>query len=219
MISWWRADFFHFSDATTASNPANNTSVTYWQDSSGYSNTLVNNSGTCTYNTGLINSQPGLTFSSCYLQSSAGPGAWTGAITVFVVFKNTGPACGTLLTGPGQVNWRTDCDSSKELSMNQSGVGGVGTGTAAADANWHQANFSCDTGSNPVFRLDRAADATISGAACNFNGSRVGINGPGSRGGADLFVGAMAEMIIYGRVLSSTEKTTVETYLNTKYGL
>ena len=226
LVAWWSADCISLSDASTCATPSNGSTVTLWYDRSGNSLNLVNNTGTCTFNTAQINSKPAVNFSSCGLTFSSSNYAYAfrGAVTVFAVIHGTNSgASGTIIAGPlnpKSFQYRYNGAGAKEQAFVNTGVASLGTGTAASDTSYHQINVKCDITTNPSFRIDRATDTTISGASCSaVSGGAQSSVGYRVDAGNEFFPGDLAELLYYSRVLSSAEITTVETYLNSKYGL
>jgi hypothetical protein len=217
---WISADCITVTDASTCSAPANGTSISTWDDRSGNYLHFLQNNGTCTYNTSQINGLPAVSFSSCQMKAFAYP-PFQYDITVFIVMQRSGGTKGGLFgvsVNQGFYYW-TDSSGKQQGSDDNNSVQ-TGTGTAAADTNWHQMNVGCTHASHPSFRLDRSADATLSGANCSLNeNTGIWAIGYNSVAGGEDLAGSIAEIIVYRRLLSSAEITTVETYLHSRYNL
>jgi hypothetical protein len=237
MDAWFSADCPIISDAGSCGAPANGTSIDVWADRSGQGGFAAANTTPCVYNTNQINSKPAMTFSgSCgeYLISSnlINRNTWRDALTVFLVAKLAATGSNMAYLGGGtngDVEYRAN--TAKEQELLKENTNSLGEGTAAADTSWHQMNFSCTTSTNiaavtvPAFRINRATDTTLpnstilSCSTLGFNNARITDIGYDGGSGAEVLNGSIAEIIIYGRILSSTEFTEVESYLHTKYGL
>jgi hypothetical protein len=198
----------------------NGTGVMHWYNTyTGGILTALNTPGP-TYNTAQLNSLPAVTF----------PGSTVGEMaiqypvtlkqsTTFVVFKpSTVTAIGIFDGGAtGAMQLRTT--PSGFLEMDKDFVSIIATDTTALTAGtWYQADVTYDgisTG-NWGFRVDRAAGASgtnllsITAATSSFGYSAQS---------ASPFFGQIAEIIVYGRVLSGAEITTVENYLHSKWGV
>lgn len=232
---WFSADCITVTNASTCSSPSNGTSIDTWDDRSG--NAIVAwSTNPCTFATSQINSQPAVSFNgSCGSYNLIAIGAatqWRNHITIFAVAKAavTGSNLG-IIGGNNDVYYRIPgAAQSKEQQISDQNIADLGNGTHAVDTNWHQMNVTCTISTlisasvQPIFRIDRSSDATLNGANCNrwnSNSNSVAIQtlGWGGSNVNELFNGSIAEVIVYNRVLSSTEITDVESYLHAKYGL
>lgn len=232
MTIWWQAD-----QGNNCAGPCSNgSSQSSWADQSG-----SGNNGTLTpaitsacvasvYNTNQINGKPAVTFNgnntvgseTCFSIGNAGvPIAWSGGVTEFSVVKFTGVS-GTSYTitsgGAGVFSWSHGGGAQLQNSSKACNAA-LGTGTASFDTNWHQMNTTYNSSTGAwAFRLDRANDN--SGTNAQTMGSTFLVLGTDPCGGGiRSFLGQIAEFILYNRVLSAGEITTVETYLNSRYAL
>lgn len=226
LLLWWDAGFgANCSGATCTNGASQNT----WADRSGHGNTGILNgvvTSTCiasVFNTAQINGQPALTFignnsvgsDTCF--GLTGSGLTNTSTTMFVVAKVASTAAvNTIVSGSnGAFDWRAN--TTKMQEANKACVSSLGTSTSAVNTSWHQLNVTYN-GTAINFRTDRAADGSASpGVAITSTFRGIGINPCG--GGLEAYNGQIAEYILYNRVLSGGEITTVETYLNGKYGL
>jgi hypothetical protein len=141
-----------------------------------------------------------------------------GSKTIFAVVKLTGTGTkGMIVSGnAGSIGYWMANTGPKLHGIDDVFVAQIGLSTSNADTNWHQINVTYN-GSAYAFRLDRAADGSGTNAqTITDNQTVIGRN---DQGGYEYFLGELAEIFIYSRVLSGAEITSVETYLNTKYGL
>ncbi len=211
-------------------NPSDGTTVSTWVDQSGNSRTLTMVAGTCTLHTNQINSLPAVTFASGCRGNLASSIAWvsgsSGGITEFVVLSLSSTSAVAVIAS-GTVsntfvyafakcyNDSSNAEQSAGLDENQ----GVGCGTATATTTFHQMNVTAKDLTNPIFRLDRASDATRLGAGGTFAGAITAV-GADVQGGINFpFPGQLSFLAVYNRILTGPEITQVETYLHTKYGL
>lgn len=140
-------------------------------------------------------------------------------VTIFVVFNPTSVSqlqpvfCGT--TGGFCLSMN---GATHELEILKDNVSIICTSTTALSAStWYQVNATYTQGSACAFRVARAAAgsssiSTVTGSA-NY---AIGYDPNG--GGADL-AALVAAIIVYDRVLSGPEITSVENYLNAKWGV
>jgi hypothetical protein len=127
-----------------------------------------------------------------------------------------GVSCGGDLQGFGYFTGPT-----RKQALEAQDVVQLGAGTAVLDQLWHQTNVvqtNNSAGFAIAFRLDRASDATSASSANNLTGTIHSI-GDDFRSTNQVYAGYIAEIILYNRVLTGTEVTTIETYFHTKYGL
>jgi Flp pilus assembly protein TadG len=94
---------------------------------------------------------------------------------------------------------------------------GTSTATFAASA-WHQANVTYDDSTGAfAFRVDRAADNSgTSVQTITVVGAGVGYNPQLGTGNLNAKIAAL---IVYGRVLTGPEITSVENYILAKWGV
>lgn len=98
--------------------------------------------------------------------------------------------------------------------LNYEGVSG-GSGTTTATAGYHVFTNSAPGSTTGVMLVDGVQVSTNVNAAPNGTSLTIGFS-PGSN---HAWQGPIAEVIVYDRALSTTERKQVEAYLGTKYGI
>jgi hypothetical protein len=161
---------------------------------------------------------------TCYAIGSGFTGGMNlgAACTIFVVMAGPRTADTCLLGATVSTGIELDFTSAGQLSLVNAGHAVLSTSSAATPpaANaFFQGNVTYDgTTGNIAFRIARAAAGTASGTThpltagtqCIFT-QTAAISAP--------FVGNMAELAVFNRVLSGTEISTVEAYLLAKWGV
>lgn len=149
------------------------------------------------------------------------------AVTIFVVHKPGSMTSGAVPTFIGgqssSLTFRlnaTATDSAK-FELIKTSVAGIGTGSTSnvTTGTAYQANVTYSDSSGAwAYRINRAAAGSgtniqsITAASDSFAWST-------SSPSSTYLNGDIAELIVYNRVLSSTEITTIENYLNAKWGV
>lgn len=228
MLVWYQAGS---SPDCSGSPCTNGAAQNNWTDLSGNGNTGIVN-GTrklstagpvCTaptFNTNQINGKPALTFNGttdCF-GLSAGSGVSYLDIMVFAVVKET---VGESLLGSNSTGFNYQLGATQAIT--KACTTAIATSNTSIIGSWVQINAYLDNNvpfANPwAFRLNRAADGSgTTGTTVIPPATGLGGNGC-SAGALEMYSGQIAEFLLYNRVLSSTEITTVETYLNSRYGL
>jgi hypothetical protein len=173
---------------------------------------------TCT--TGGLNSLPTAAFTSAgepYV--IPGAGFVLKNATIFVVFSCSAPAGPVAFIGTSGGSGLVFRIYANVLGVLSDLVGGGGAGTATVVANtWYQANVTyADATGAFAFRQARTAAGSGTGSV---NVVTAGTNWLGSGGGgSENYQGSIAAIIVYNRVLSSAEITSVENYLFAKWGV
>ncbi len=198
--------------------------LTAWPDSSG--NGYVTNQPISThapaYKTGIVNGKPVVRFSATRgdaVRSSAPTSA--SDQTLFVVLKpNSGSLSGTPMIRNPDVGALLLRLSSGKIDLVRAGVAIIGTGGTTLSSS----SFSiiCGTYSSATswaVYLNGTADGSGSTTVTLTSGGVM--NGLGSDGifGGNSFDGDIAELITYSAVLGSTDRGTVTSYLQSKYGI
>lgn len=226
MSVWYSADCITYS-SSVCSVPATGTAITAWADRSGNANNLTKATGTCTFNTAQINTQPAVTFASCGFSMASGIGTGTGTYTMFVVMKRSsttgkGDFSSCSPSTQGCFKYHTG-DTSKIEGVDSAGNAMIGLGTAAPDTSWHQLNTKVAAGTGVTFslafRLGRSADPIGSSTSNTGFSNPVKAIGYDAQNNNEFFAGQIAELILYNYGLTGTDITQAEAYLNTKYGL
>lgn len=211
--------------ATTCSTPSSGSTINSsgWVNRYGvanYNNTSI--TGTCTYNANQINGLPAVSFSSCAFNLGSTPsnGITPTVFSAAAVWANASTSAkGTLIgSGAGGPAYWT-CASSKQQGIDKQGISQEGSGTAACDTSWHQANGIGINSAFPLFRIGEATDTTINGTTGSFTGPAtvIGRNNLASPG--EYLNGNLAELVYYSTQLTSAQITILETYFHNRYGL
>lgn len=183
--------------------------------------TLPNNSNV-TVDSTTLNSLPVLSWSA----SSAGRTALVGngyilsnGLTVFAIYKPASfSSSPTLFSGSsGAFQIRTNTSGVIELAKSNTAIIGTSNTGVLATGTWAQLNATYSSSGAFAFRVARAAAGSGSNLQSITSASNAIAWDPGN-GGQDLN-GLLAALIVYGRVLNSTEITNVENYFNTKWGV
>ncbi len=237
MLIWYEADVGSNCSGGTCSDGATQDT---WADQSGNGttghgdNTLklgtgVANCQSGVYHTNQINGKPAVTFASatptCFAHTAASN---LSAASAFVVLTWTSAclwttganACDVMGSNGGGLNWFPGHSSGHPLLL-KACTSLIATSTATTTSGaWYQENFTYDSSSGAwAFRVNQAGGGSGTNIQ-TISGGQTGIGGNGcATGSEDFLQGQMAEFILYNRVLSGGEITTVETYLNGKYGL
>ena len=230
MLIWWKADVGNNCGGSACTDGASQNS---WADQSGNGNNgtltpaIVGPCVASIYHTNQINGKPAVTFNgnntdtmeTCFSVGNTGAGLNNQSATtaVLVVKLAQTAADNSFISGAGNsFNWRSATTAHMQQAL-KACTASLGTSTSVSNTSWHQLNVTYN-GTTVTFRTDRAADGTASPAtAITVNWLTLGINPCG--GSLETLSGQVAEFILYNRVLSGGEITTVETYLNSKYGL
>jgi hypothetical protein len=148
--------------------------------------------------------------------------AGTGGCTFFAVFKPGSSGSSQALIGgaSGSCAFYLMVSPTLAISLVKSGTAVIGTSsTTWSVGTWYQANatYNASTGAY-AFRQGRASAGSGTGTTGAGSGNT---NSLGSDfGGANtLNAASIAALIVYDRVLSGTEITSVENYLNAKWGV
>lgn len=213
-------------------NPSDGDGITQWNDKSNFAHN-ANPIGTgptkrATYEVAELNS-----YSVVRFDGDAGLSinpfsslANSAANTVFVVAKGTSLGTGTqYLTSTNNGGLAMFHDGT-EWKVNTSG--GTGASGVAGDANWHI--FTLVYNGNGVgdsaklkFRIDKSEqtlDFTADpGVGSTLLGTTNQYNFACRDDGVSHFVGDIAEVLMFNKVLTSTEIDNIEEYLNTHWAL
>lgn len=212
MQIWYRGDSLTCTGGCTGTN-----AVTVLLDkSSNANNANIGIAGHFVAN--ALNGKPGVLFdgtTSAYAFTAINIES---ASTVFVVAALTSAANAnnTVIAGVANSLQYSLGVGSKEQTLTKTNVASLASGTAASDTSYHQMNYTYD-GTTLNFRLGRASDgSTAPATAITATETILGENPANS---SNFLNGTLAELIVYNRVLTGPEITTVETYLNTRYGI
>lgn len=241
-VLWLKADA---GTNTAPGTPATNgQTVTTWVDQSGYMNDAVQNTAAYkpTLITNALNGKPVLRFNNNLLVTPSIDLSSIDKVDMYVVYKSSN------LNGTWEVivengpNFNTTpgflfADNTQPAYAYKGMYVGNSSGNNA-NYNIKDYPFKANTFKVVNSSFDRAATAAnevnlrINGVNCTLNEQYYGtdytgnyFNQPfyiGNRGssiGADPLIGDVAEIIVYNRNLSLSEKQAVESYLNTKYNI
>ena len=206
---------------TCTSGCSNGNNVTQWNDQSSNANNLTDSTtggASCCaiYEGAQINGQPSVRFNGTSNGFDIGTGInLQTASTIFVEAKTTNSTINeNILAGTSLGNLAYLINGASGFEHGWLITGGSVNGCAtASDTSWHQGDFTLNS-STYVCRLNESADTTNTGGLPTANETSLGWTRQYAGG---FFVGDMAAVIIYNRVLSGGEITTVETALNAKY--
>lgn len=158
---------------------------------------------------------------SFLLGTVGGTTGGTGGATYFVVARSsTGTGTQAIIGGGANaLSFYLTNAGAKTVSLVKTGAAIIGSSTTvwvSATAFQANATYNCATGAY-AFRQSQAAAGSGTGAT----GAGTGlINSFGSDSGSNLLnLASLAELIVFDRLLSPTEITNIESYLNTKWGV
>jgi len=213
-------------------NPADGDGITQWNDKSNFAHNAnpigVGPAARATYETNELN-----TYSVVRFDGDAGLSinpfaslAGSAAQTVFVVAKGTNLGTGTqYLTSTNNGGLAIYHDGT-EWKVNTSG--GTGASGVAGDANWHifglvyNGNGIGDAG-KLKFRYDKIEQTLDFSADPGVSSTLLGTTNEYyfacRDDGVSHFVGDIAEVLMFNKVLSAGELADVEEYLNTHWAL
>jgi hypothetical protein len=198
-------------DAHAITGLNNGESVTQWTDLSGVGNhfTTPLGRGDPTYQTNVVNGKPVVRVTTA--QESRTTTNFPAPVTVIYCVRQTGPSAQRLLSSWAN-NWLLGYwGGAKRQAFFEGWVSP--SGTPATDTQWHIYSATIPgTGYNSSAYEDGDLIAS------NQNGV-TGPNGLSLNGGAhaEYSDGDYAEIVVYNRVLSASERTAVENYLSVKW--
>jgi hypothetical protein len=221
--SWYKAD----NGAIVSSG-----SVTTWKDVSGSGSDASQSTSTAqpTYNSSAINGLPAVVFNgtSDYLNMPAGFSNFASGLSIFLVTKPTTWAYGQRVFAFGNTNTSgSNClvleePTNTSLSFDQFDSGGnvasVVSNSAVTLGSYQLYEITHDGTSTGTMYADAVQIAkntamySTSSINPNYNylGCAIGVNG--------FFAGEVAEVLIYNRLLTNSERLGVEEYLSGRYG-
>lgn len=200
--AWYKAD---------AGITLNGSTVSQWNDQSGYNNHLKQSTAANqpTYTTGAINSLPALSFDgtndSMQLDATI---TGFGSMTFFIVYKRTANTSQAVLSNGASTYMYLQYGSSFYIGNNAK--------SAAMTTNvWYlRAGTGKNDGTGTEYFSNGASLGTIAGGTNVFDAFRY----IATAGGAPL-QGLIAEILIFDRVLNSTDMGQINSYLNGKYAI
>jgi prepilin-type N-terminal cleavage/methylation domain-containing protein/prepilin-type processing-associated H-X9-DG protein len=221
-------------DAYTGVTKDGNNKVSAWTDQSGngVKATQVTAAKQPTYNATGINGNPSLTFSSAsstFLTTGAVSSLNTGQFSWFLVAKATDVTVTQVLfrsnyTTGSSILWATFIQSSLWYVHSRDSSGGFkGVTNSAVNNTPAVISATWDNTSGIVNGyLNGIAGTAASGANANPSGhqfSNIGASSDSATTPTTYFTGDIAEIVVYTRILSTSERTDVENYLRNKYKL
>lgn len=206
--------------------------VSSWPDLSSFGRTATqsNSSKQPIFTTGVFGTKPGLLFNSAVSTdmnySKGSPNDYTGNLTVFAVAEPQTDASSYSL---GIISWFVSAPNGNGFALNADGGGAVGAkiphlttfnssttetnnkkiGTSWTSGTKHLITWTFD-GSTVVGRSDGVNQTLTTSDGGYGSDSLIGKSFTWMKG----YIGAI---IIYNTVLSGTDISTIENYLNTKY--
>ena len=216
-------------------------SVTTWNDKSGYGNNAtpyMDVNGSATYNSTGFNNLPAVQINSGGFVALSPIGIFTyNGITFFVIFQKTGSANGNgeaLITKTnGGIASPFDMWSNARFVANDSWFqGGIGSGANGTALNIASATtitlYSSTINSTNWYEYINGGTSTLNPTysfiytpvnPVNFK-DNVGNIYIGTRASKETkFTGVISEVIVYNRVLTTTERQSIEGYLAKKWNL
>jgi len=238
-ITWWRQsgtalspplDMLMWLKADAITGYSDGQSLSNWVDSGPFSFATTNAGTTArpVYVASGLNGKPVVSFNATNSQFFDLPQMFTNetAAELFVVLKiNNDPPTSTRygqwrFAGAGDVNAYPFTDS--VIYDGFCATLRLATGNPGMSlTNWHLYNTSSTTASwisrtNGVQHFATAVNVFTNGVGGTMGTARR----IGQSGGASAFLnGHIAEVILYGRILSAGERTTVHDYIEAKYGI
>lgn len=170
-------------------------------------------------NTVTFNSTASQAYNCNTLESAGGAntGFFLPSSTGFFVFNSAGISVNQSLICGGSNSLGFGINSSA-LYLTLAFVGTIGASTAPLLSNtWYQVNYTYNSVTG-VYSF-RVAQTGAGSGTQTATVSAVTSGLGWTTGYGQYFNGALAEAIVYDRVLTNTEITTMETYLNTKWGV
>lgn len=217
LVQWLRA-----SDVTTSGS-----NVTTWQDISGTGNSGTNGANQPTLVNSAVNGLPAVNFSGTqFLQMPAGMSNFTSGMTAMVVAKPASVSAGARLFdfGNGATSDNVILSLPSSTGLTFSTYNGSTASSATASSGVSLGNFqlleALYSGTNTATLFQNSSQLAQSTSMQTLNNLTRNNNflGQDSVGG-NRFNGQIAELLIWNRQLSITERTAVEGYLLGKYQL
>ncbi|MFZ1530140.1 MAG: LamG-like jellyroll fold domain-containing protein [Ferruginibacter sp.] len=238
-VLWLKADAGTFNDAGTTL-ATNGQTVQQWNDQSGNANHATQTLNTLkpTFVSNVLNGQPVVRFSSRMLVTPNIDLSGIDKVDMYIVYNSVNLS-GTweciVEEGPdfNTVKGFTFFDNAQTVTYN-----GIYAGHSGGGFNAKNYPFKANTFKVVNSSFDRAATAAnevnlrINGVDCSLLNQNFANDNTGNYSNVPLYIGNrgnavnsypllgdIAEIILYNRKLTLAEKTTIETYLNSKYGI
>lgn len=211
LVGWWDAD-----DATTFTY-SSGTVVSEWRDKSGGGHHLGQGTvGNQPSRNGTQNGHPTVTFNGTSHSLTTPSWAMTKPVNVFVVARDTTGTESTQRTlfmpyQDGRIY--STSGGNGEVATYQGS-----TMTAGAWGASHRLVAAVFNDTASKLAVDGAAYTTGAGGGILFSSGNTTALGRHNATATEFWQGDVAELLVYGRELSTVERQQVETYLHTKWG-
>jgi hypothetical protein len=212
LIAQFRADSLSLSDGT---------SVASWVPAAGVEAAAAANGTPANqpvYHTNQISGKPAVVFTAASSQQ-LDTGAWGTARpvpnTVFVVGKLNASGTGNLFSGRNGVYNYMGTTTGTNVAI---GAGAITEMSATITSGYHVFAAVYNGASSSIYVDSKTpiTGTTGTGASASLPGLHLGSS---STGGGSYLDGAIAELIVYNRALSTSEINGVLTWLGSKYGI
>ena len=237
-VLWLKADAGVYNDAAATVLAANGQTAAQWNDQSGNTaHAICSPAGyRPNYVTNVINGNPVLRFSNHYLQTPNIDLSATDKTDMYVVYKSVAPNTNWEIVAEHGADYNTIVGFNLLENTQSQAYNGMFAGMSGGGYNHKDYPFKANEFKivNTSFDKAAAANAKVNlrinskditlydqpnaASSGNFANNPLYIGNRGSNLAYPLS-GDIAEIILYNRKLTPAEKTTIETYLNTKYNI
>ncbi len=238
-VLWLKADAAVYNDAAATLLATNGQTVAQWNDQSGNTAHAICTPTTYrpTYVTNVINGKPVLRFTNHYLQTPNIDLSTTDKTDVYVVYKSVAPNTSWETVFEQGLDFNTYVGFNLFENSQTTTYNGIYVGTSGGGINSKDYPFKANEFKIVNTSYDKAAatnakvnlrinskdinlyEQWLSGGSGNFANYPLYIGNRGNAVGSYPLSGDIAEIILYNRKLTPAEKTTIESYLNTKYNI
>jgi hypothetical protein len=191
--------------------------VAAWPDASGntFNATQATTATQPTWQATAIGGQPGVVFNGHRLVSSAPAGGATQTLIAVVSWSAaSGVASIRAADTNGGLQWRILSGKQNLLAQGVADLGSATTALTAGTPALVATTYDAATGS--AWYLNGVADGTsLTHTALTTSGSFIG----GKSDGNEYLVGTIAELLTWNRVLTTSELSSVNTYVSGRYGI
>ncbi len=237
-VLWLKADAAVYTDAAATTLATSGQTVAQWNDQSGNTAHAI-----CTptiyrptYVTNVINGKPVVRFTNNYLQTPNIDLSTTDKTDMYVVYKSVAPNTNWEIVAEHGADYNTIVGFNLLENTQSQAYNGMFAGMSGGGYNHKDYPFKANEFKIVNTSFDKAAAANAK-VNLRINSKDITLydqpsaassgtfaNNPlyiGNRGSnlAYPLSGDIAEIILYNRKLTPAEKTTIETYLNTKYNI
>lgn len=191
------------------------TGVSQWNDLSGNGRNFTQATGSQqpAYTQNAVNGKPAVTFTAASSHTMTNSTNFSTPSTVIYIARQTGGADQRILSGVSN-NWLLGFWGGRYQQAYFAGwVNGNGSGPLS-NTSWHIHTGTMDGSSSSIYE-NGTHIATNAGGVAGPNG--LSLNG--HAGTSEFSNAQVAEVIVYGKILSSSERERVEAYLAQKWGL